>query len=85
MQRSGGGTEELPEVRVEWTEPDFLERGHLVVILFELSSAVSLPDSDPIGGAVGGAGKTWDFHERFQEHRTIAVAIQPIICKTLCN
>ena len=75
---SRGGAEDLPKMRVQRIDPDFLKRRDLLVVFFEFASTLSSSEPDPVSGSVGRAGKVRDFHEAFQQHRFIAVAPAPV-------
>ena len=72
------GAEDFPKVTVKRVDPDILEGADLTVLLFHFTPPLGLSEPEPIGRPVGSAGKAGDFHERFQQHRFIALAPAPI-------
>ena len=67
------------EVLVEGIQEDVLDGQGVAVFAIELSAALGLADVQPVGGTIAGAPKTRLLHKGFQQNRSVAVAILPIL------
>ena len=68
---------------MEGVEKDPLYRKGIEVVTVELSASLCLPDIDPVGRTVTGAGKPFLFDKGFQKDGPESIASVPVLGKLL--
>ena len=74
----GRGRELLTKSRVQGIEKNGFHGERPFRVAVELPATLGVPDVDPMGRAIAGAGKTAGIGEGFQEHRPEMVADFPV-------
>src|SRR5262245_40611984 len=76
----------LPGVTDQWIHVDIFD-GLIMSFVFPVraTAAGGLSHIDPVGGSVAGSAKAIRIHESFQQERTMAVVIFPIVRQLPCT